>query len=133
MTIEPDDDPTDDAGGERGLQHGLISALWVSAYFAEAMYYVAARLSDGLLPVALFIFGQIALVSAILGTIVYVWTMPRWNRDVMGWMWFGCLLAGLWLGMYWAPLAPAVWTLALVTTLRWLPAWRPGGNGRQRT
>lgn len=111
---------------EKELQHGLISGLWMSAYFAEAMYYVAALLSDGIVPVVLFVFGQIALIAAILGTVVYAWTMPRWNRSVMGWMWAGCVLGGLWLGMYYAPLAPVVWSLALITTLRWYPSWRRG-------
>ena len=124
MTLEPDEAPEDDAHGGKELQHGLIAALWVSAWSAEALYYVAALLSDGMLPVVLFIFGQIALAAAILGTIIYVWTMPRWNREIMGWMWVGCLLAGLWLGVYWPPLAPIVWALALVTTLKWIPAWR---------
>jgi hypothetical protein len=113
---------------EKDLQTGLISGLWVSAYFAEAMYYLAAILTDGFIPVVLFVFGQIALVAAILGTIVYAWTMPRWSRAVMGWMWAGCILAGLWLGMYYAPLAPVVWSLALITTLRWYPAWRRTSN-----
>jgi hypothetical protein len=124
MTMELEDTPEEEARGRAKLQHGVISALWVSAYAAEATYWVAASLLEGVVPVVLFVFAQIALVSAILGTIVYVWTMPRWNRDVMGWMWAGCLLAGLWLGMYYAPLAPLVWTLALVTTLKWVPAWR---------
>jgi hypothetical protein len=122
VTLELPDDPEDYAGGDRPLQHGLISGLWVSAWAAEATYYLAALLSDGFIPVVLFIFGQIALVSAILGTLIYVWTMPGWNRDVMGWMWAGCLLGGLWLGMYYAPLAPIVWSLALLATLRWFPA-----------
>ena len=133
VTLPPPDEPEDYAGGGKALQHGLISGLWVSAWIAEAMYYIAALVSDGLIPVALFVFGQIALVAAILGTLIYVWTMPSWNRDVMGWMWAGCLLGGLWLGMYYAPLAPIVWTLALVATLRWFPAWGRGGNGRQPT
>jgi hypothetical protein len=130
---EPTDPPEDYAGGGKALQHGLISGLWVSAWTAEAMYYIAALLSDGVIPVVFFVFGQIALVSAIVGTLIYMWTMPSWNRDVMGWMWVGCLLAGLWLGMYYAPLAPIVWALALVATLRWLPAWMGAGKERQRT
>ena len=124
MSLQPDDAAMDATQGQKALQHGLIAALWVSAYAAEATYWVVASLFEGPLPVVLFVFAQIALVAAILGTIVYVWTMPRWNRDVMGWMWAGCLLGGLWLGMYYAPLAPVVWVLALVTTIRWLPAWR---------
>jgi hypothetical protein len=125
VTIESDEVLEIDTRGRRELGQGLISGLWISAWFAEALYYVAALVLDGLIPVILFIFGQIALASAILGTVVYVWTMPRWNRDVMGWMWAGCLIGGLWLGMYYVPLAPLVWGLALVTTLKWLPAWRP--------
>ena len=124
MTIESEEGPEGDARGRRELGQGLISGLWISAWFAEAMYYGAALAFDGLIPVVLFVFGQVALASAILGTIIYVWTMPEWNRDVMGWMWAGCLLAGLWLGMYYAALAPIVWMLALVTTLKWVPAWR---------
>ena len=129
VTIEPDDAPTDQPGAGKELQHGLISALWISAWFAEATYYVAALVFEGLLLGVLFIFGQIALVAAIIGTMIYVWTMPRWDSGVMGWMWVGCLLAGFWLGMYYAPLAPIVWALAALTTLRWVPAWWRSGEG----
>ena len=67
---------------------------------------------------------QLLATAAILGTVIYAWTMPHWNRAVMGWMWAGCILAGLWLGMYYAPLALVVWSLALITTIRWLPTLR---------